>query len=81
MGSLQGTRKGNWYTARRKKKRLLSYCNANGYNPEDAYYYGDSIADVHVMKAVGHPVAVSPDKKLLKIATRRAWQVMAQHSH
>ncbi len=79
-GILTGKTEGKLVYGLEKKKRLISYCNANGYNREDAYYYGDSITDVHVMKAVGNPVAVSPDKRLLKIATRRAWQVMAQNS-
>lgn len=76
-GILTGNTEGKLVYGVEKKKRLISYCKANGYNPEKAYYYGDSITDVHVMKAVGNPVAVSPDKKLLKIATRLAWQVMA----
>lgn len=79
-GILTGNTEGKLVYGLEKKNRLMSYCNANDFNPEEAYYYGDSIADVHVMKAVGHPVAVSPDKKLLKIATRRAWPVMAQNS-
>jgi len=79
-GILTGNTEGKLVYGMEKKNRLLSYCKANGYNPEEAYYYGDSITDVHVMRAVGHPVAVSPDKKLLKIATRLAWQVMAEKS-
>ncbi|MCK5137144.1 MAG: HAD-IB family hydrolase [Bacteroidales bacterium] len=74
---LTGTTDGKLVYGMEKKHRMLAYCQDHGYNPEDAYYYGDSITDVHVMKAVGHPVAVSPDKKLLKIANKLTWYVIA----
>ncbi len=41
-----------------------------------AWYYGDSHTDKYVMEAVGFPVAVSPDKKLLKIANRNNWPIL-----
>ncbi len=59
-----------------KKNRMLSYCAQYGHDPREAYYYGDSIADQYVMDAVGFPVAVSPDRKLLKIARRKEWPVL-----
>ena len=30
------------------------------------------------MKAVGHPVAVDPDKKLLRIALDKHWTIIAR---
>lgn len=77
-GVLTGATDGKLVYGKEKKHKMLSYCLDHGYNPEDAYYYGDSITDLHVMKAVGHPVAVSPDRKLLKIALDRKWQILVQ---
>jgi HAD superfamily hydrolase (TIGR01490 family) len=41
----------------------------------DSYAYSDSISDLPMLGAVGHPVAVNPDRDLRKVATERAWQV------
>ena len=75
-GILNGATKGKLVYGREKKHRLLSYCKEHGYDPKDAYYYGDSYTDHHVMEAVGHPVAVSPDRRLLKIATAKNWSIL-----
>ena len=39
------------------------------------YAYSDSITDVPMLAAVGHPVAVNPDKALRKLAGERDWPV------
>jgi HAD superfamily hydrolase (TIGR01490 family) len=38
--------------------------------------YSDSHTDLPFLEAVGNPVAVNPDRKLQKIATRRGWPIM-----
>lgn len=75
-GVLTGRTKGNLVYGVEKKNRMLSYCSEFGYDPQQVYYYGDSHTDQHVMKAVGFPVAVSPDKKLKKIALRKKWPIL-----
>lgn len=40
---------------------------------EDAYFYTDSVTDLPMLEAVGHPVVVNPDPKLRKIASSRGW--------
>lgn len=42
---------------------------------EDAAFYTDSVSDLPVLEAVGHPVAVSPDQRLLRLARRRNWAI------
>jgi HAD superfamily hydrolase (TIGR01490 family) len=37
--------------------------------------YSDSSSDVPFLEAVGHPVAVNPDRSLRRVATERAWPV------
>ncbi len=76
-GALTGKTDGKLVYALEKKHRLNSYCQEQGYDPNDAYYYGDSKTDLFVMEAVGNPVAVSPDKRLLKIAIARNWPIIA----
>jgi HAD superfamily hydrolase (TIGR01490 family) len=40
-----------------------------------SYAYSDSITDLPMLEAVGHPVAVNPDRDLRREAERRGWQV------
>jgi HAD superfamily hydrolase (TIGR01490 family) len=56
-----------------KLDRMNRYLNAHHYTGEDSYYYGDSIDDVKVLQAVGHPVCVNPDKRLKKTARVNHW--------
>jgi len=78
-GILTGKTQGKLVYAREKESRLNLYCNKHGYNVADAYYYGDSFTDEFVMKAVGKPVAVDPDKKLLRIALKNNWPIIARN--
>lgn len=43
--------------------------------------YSDSHTDVPFLEAVGHPVAVNPDKQLRRIAARRGWPVLEFTQH
>src|SRR5213594_1143923 len=45
-----------------------------GLDLEASYAYTDSITDLPMLEAVGHPVAVNPDKELRRIADDRAWE-------
>jgi hypothetical protein len=40
-----------------------------------SYAYTDSVTDLPMLEAVGHPVAVNPDRELRKIAEDRGWEV------
>jgi HAD superfamily hydrolase (TIGR01490 family) len=46
------------------------------YDLADSYAYSDSISDVPMLEAVGHPTAVNPDRGLRRIAVERGWQVL-----
>lgn len=77
-GTLTGTTDGKLVYGEEKKVRLLSYCQTYEYNPAEAYYYGDSFTDRYVMESVGYPVAVAPDRKLLKIARAQKWPILVR---
>jgi len=47
----------------------------NGYDLADSYAYSDSVTDLPMLSAVGHPVAVNPDRGLRRAAAERGWQV------
>lgn len=40
-----------------------------------SYAYADSISDLSMLDAVGHPVPVNPDLRLAAVARRRGWPV------
>jgi len=75
-GILTGHTLGKLVYGLEKKVRMLAYCQDKGIDPGKAWYYGDSFTDRYVMEAVGHPVAVSPDKRLLRIAKRKHWPIL-----
>lgn len=41
-----------------------------------SYFYTDSIDDLALLERVGHPIAVNPDKPLLRLAERQGWPVV-----
>ena len=44
--------------------------------PGRASAYSDSGTDLPMLEAVGHPVAVNPDRALAKVARERGWEVV-----
>jgi HAD superfamily hydrolase (TIGR01490 family) len=47
-----------------------------GYDLADCYAYSDSITDLPMLSAVGHPTAVNPDRGLRKAAVEKGWPVL-----
>ena len=75
-GILTGNTSGKLVYGPEKKFRMLDFCREKMSDPQKAWYYGDSHTDRFVMEAVGFPVAVAPDKQLLKIAKRKNWHIL-----
>ena len=42
---------------------------------EQTAFYTDSITDLPLLEAVGHPVVVNPDARLRRVAKRRGWLI------
>lgn len=47
-----------------------------GWNLEECYAYSDSATDLPLLRLVGHPVAVNPDRELRTAADANGWQVL-----
>ena len=47
-----------------------------GYDLADCWAYSDSVTDLPMLEAVGHPTAVNPDRGLRKVAGERGWPVL-----
>lgn len=58
-----------------KVKKFLSGNNLK-INLKQSFAYSDSFFDLPILELVGNPVVVEPDKKLLKIAKSKGWQII-----
>jgi HAD superfamily hydrolase (TIGR01490 family) len=58
-----------------KAAAIRELAAAGGYDLADCYAYSDSITDLPMLSAVGHPTAVNPDRALRRAALERGWPV------
>lgn len=47
----------------------------DGIDLDASYAYSDSATDIPMLRAVGHPVVVNPDRELLRVARTEGWEV------
>lgn len=59
-----------------KQVAIRDLAQSAGYDLAACFAYSDSATDVPMLEAVGHPVAVNPDKPLRRIAAERDWPVL-----
>jgi HAD superfamily hydrolase (TIGR01490 family) len=59
-----------------KATAITDLAAAEGYVLKDSYGYSDSITDEPMLAAVGHPIAVNPDRALRRAAISRDWPVL-----
>ncbi len=74
-GLFTGELQGEYCYGPVKLTRAMEYCIRHQLDLEDAWYYGDALADIHILERVGHPVCVTPDRRLRKIAEKRKWKI------
>jgi len=58
-----------------KADRMRDLADERGIDLDGSYAYSDSVTDEPMLAAVGHPVAVNPDRDLARIAADRGWEV------
>jgi HAD superfamily hydrolase (TIGR01490 family) len=58
-----------------KAEAMRRVADADGIDLARSYAYSDSATDIPMLEAVGNPVAVNPDRELLKVAREREWEV------
>ena len=73
---LTGQLSGPYVYGPQKQHYAHKYCIDHGFEPAEAYYYGDSYADRFVLDHVGNAVCVFPDPRLEKIAVEKNWRVL-----
>lgn len=61
--------------AEEKVAAITEIARRDGLDLAECWAYSDSATDIPMLSAVGHPVAVNPDRELAKVAKDRGWQV------
>jgi HAD superfamily hydrolase (TIGR01490 family) len=56
-----------------KKEAVEAWLNERSISLHDVWFYSDSYTDIPLLSAVGHPVAVNPDRFLRKKARQNNW--------
>ena len=59
-----------------KATAIREMAERDGIDLAGSYAYSDSITDEPMMRAVGNPVAVNPDKELARLARAEGWPVL-----
>ncbi len=63
-----------------KATAMRQVAEVRGYDLTNCYAYSDSITDLPMLSAVGHPVAANPDRELRAAAIAMDWEVRDFHA-
>jgi HAD superfamily hydrolase (TIGR01490 family) len=59
-----------------KAVAIRELAEREGIDLAESFAYSDSESDLPMMRAVGHPVAVNPDRALERVAREEGWRIM-----
>ena len=59
-----------------KAKAIREIAEAEGIDLAESYAYSDSESDLPMLRMVGHPVVVNPDRELAEVAAAEGWEVI-----
>jgi HAD superfamily hydrolase (TIGR01490 family) len=59
-----------------KAEAIERLAASEGIDLRESYGYSDSVSDLPMLRAVGHPVVVNPDAQLAAIARSEGWQIL-----
>ncbi|MCP4042231.1 MAG: HAD family hydrolase [Gammaproteobacteria bacterium] len=76
-GSYTGNVSGIPSFASGKVKRLHTWLEQHQAVLNGSWFYSDSHNDIPLLEFVSHPIAVDPDEKLHKEATKRGWDIIS----
>jgi HAD superfamily hydrolase (TIGR01490 family) len=63
-----------------KREAVTQLAGRLGFDPTVSFGFADHGSDVPFLECFGHPVAVSPDARLRRVARSRGWEVLATGS-
>jgi HAD superfamily hydrolase (TIGR01490 family) len=75
-GAFTGRFDGPFVYGQGKVKAMAAFAAEHDIDLAESFAYSDSLSDLPMLRAVGHPVAVNPDPPLAEIAREEGWQTM-----
>jgi HAD superfamily hydrolase (TIGR01490 family) len=75
-GVYTGHAGGRFVYGHAKAVAIAELAESEGLDLAASYAYSDSASDLPMLRAVGHPVVVSPDAALQRLAREQGWQVL-----
>jgi HAD superfamily hydrolase (TIGR01490 family) len=75
-GVYTGTPTGLFVYGSDKARAIRRLAEREEIDLETSYAYSDSESDLPMLRVVGHPVAVNPDRELLRVAHEQGWEVL-----
>jgi putative phosphoserine phosphatase/1-acylglycerol-3-phosphate O-acyltransferase len=75
-GNYDGTFDGEFVWGPGKLRAITAWATERGVDLAESWAYSDSFYDLPMLSAVGHPVAVNPDPRLVVVAVLRRWPVV-----
>lgn len=62
-------------TGETRAEQMLDWAAGHGFDPRQGVAYADATSDLPMLEAVGFPVAVNPETRLIGIAEKRGWLI------
>ena len=75
-GVYTGRPEGHFTYREGKAAAIRDLAESEGIDLSSSYAYSDSESDLPMLRAVGHPVAVNPDRELERVAREEGWRIM-----
>ena len=75
-GSFTGRFDGPFVYGPGKVEAMEAFAAEHGIDLAESFAYSDSVSDLPMLRAVGHPVVVNPDPPLAELAREEGWQTM-----
>jgi putative phosphoserine phosphatase / 1-acylglycerol-3-phosphate O-acyltransferase len=75
-GTYDGTLDGPFVWSAGKLAAITAWAERNGVDLTESYAYSDSVYDTPMLSAVGHPVVVNPDPRMVFVAAARRWPTL-----
>lgn len=75
-GTYDGTLDGPFVWSAGKLAAITDWADRNGVDLTESYAYSDSVYDTPMLAAVGHPVVVNPDPRMVLVAAARRWPTL-----
>jgi putative phosphoserine phosphatase/1-acylglycerol-3-phosphate O-acyltransferase len=75
-GTYDGTLDGPFVWSAGKLAAIEEWARRNDVDLAESYAYSDSVYDTPMLSAVGHPIVVNPDPRMVLVAAARRWPTL-----